>query len=151
MYIIYSNNLKQQDVSSRGPQYRIRDDAISNLQTEAENYLKYLKRVENFKVVEKLNRGTIIDDVEWYIERTTDTSVSLYHASKISSFWNKDYHLEKCFIFSVMDLPDRYTKTEEMYEREETKTDKKERPTIRNSEMYDELITVLDKRRIMIE
>ena len=100
MYIVYSNNLKNGDVSSRGSQYKHRNEAITNLVKEAQNYLTIFKRVENYKIVDTMDQNCISDDIEWYIERTEDMSVTLYKVNSISGYiWGKTYEIKECLYF----------------------------------------------------
>lgn len=147
MYIVYSNNLKNGDVSSRGSQYKHRNEAIANLVKEAQDYLTIFKRVENYKIVETMDQNCISDDIEWYIERTEDMSVTLYKVKSTSGYiWGKTYEIERVFIFSVMDVPSTESRQEHTYIPETPRI--KDIPrSIRDTEMYDELVEVLEARR----
>lgn len=114
MYIIYSNNLKNGIVSSTKCKYKHRDTAISNLITEAEFYLLNVKRVKDYKVVEKMDHSAIVDGVQWYIENTDDTIVSLYYVTCVKGYvWGRTYTIDKLYLFSIMDAPTSNEETQE--------------------------------------
>lgn len=101
------------EVHSRGPQYIHKDEAVANLLKEVQNYLLTYKRIENHKIVSKMNPNHIDPDIVWYIERPDEREyeITLYRVIEetVHGWWGSSIvkKIERHMIFSVMDLPNR--------------------------------------------
>lgn len=157
MYILYSNNLKTGEVLSRGPQYVHRDEAISNLIKEVQNYLFIYKRIENHKIVREMNLDHVDPEIVWYIVRPDDKEheITLYRVTQeITKGWlgeTKEYKLEKHMIFSVMDLPHRPIHVDKREPVHLPETPRVMKPSICNNEMFSELLQAIAHRREVTE
>ena len=101
------------EVHPRGPQYIHKDEAVANLLKEVQNYLLTYKRIENHKIVAKMNQDHIDPDIVWYIERPDDREyeITLYRVIDdiVPGWWGQNIvkKIERHMIFGVMDLPNR--------------------------------------------
>lgn len=157
MYIVYSNNLLNGEVVARGPQYFRREEAVSNLIKEVQNYLFIYKRIENHKIVQKMTETHIDPDIIWYIERPDDreNEIVLYKVitEKIDSWWSSANNtvIEKHMIFSVMDIPEKQKYMESAVKKEFVPDQPKSTNTVSHVEMMSALQKALQRRREVIE
>lgn len=140
MYIVYSLNIKTQEICSRNV-YIYRDDAIKNLVDEAILYVATNKR-EGCTFVEK-----IPETAGWYVTKSDkDEQVNLYKVSTIvNKGWITSYDTfvtEKVMIFSIIIVPEVSRKIEVVQE-----IPKITRPIVRNNVLLDELFQAVTLRR----
>jgi len=148
MYIVYSFNISTKEIVSRGSPYSKREDAVLNLVKEVQQYLMMYKQT-NGVMIEDMTKHTAIEG--WVIERNQirEDEVYLYKGSIVSvKGWFSTYQqvqMEKVMMFSIMSVPDPVMVQHEVSIIPETP--KISRPTIRNEEMFAELILAIKDRR----
>lgn len=140
MYIVYSFNLKTQEICSRNV-YVYRDDAIRNLVDEAIQYVATNKR-EGCTFVEKIPETS-----GWYVTKSDkDEQVDLHKVSAIiNKGWVSTYETfstEKIMMFSIIIVPEISRKIEVVQE-----IPKITRPIGRNNVLQDELFRAVTLRR----
>ena len=147
MYIIYRFDEKSKDVVAHGDPFRSREDAVKSLVVEAQNYLSSYKRVETSTFVENISQCVAEG---WYLIQN-DEQVDLYKVINVPiKGWFSTYPslvVEKMCSFSIMTIP-TMNQVDACVVQE---TPRISRPTIRNNDLFTELLSVLKGRRDTIE
>lgn len=145
------------EVHSRGPQYIHKDEAVANLLKEVQGYLLTYKRVENHKIVAKMNPDHINPDIVWYIERPDEREheITIYKVVEetVPGWWGNVTvkKIERHIVFSVMDLPNRPINIPGSKQQEKTylipDTPRSSKPSVTQDELMDVLRKAVEQRK----